>query len=424
MAKGNHLIIKQLIEHIFLFLILFFFLFELPVISGTTTRRLAIAISLIYLLFRLKKKDYRNCINSSRIILFTIFLSVAALILCVNQINVIKNVNYVYLEFHYFLYIYLYILIFSIFCLTAFRDINHFSIVYIVILLIQSIIIFYSLLNDEFRMSLYEHYYAGDDRFEQTVAKGTRIIGIGLHSSMGSVILSTGTFLLVLQKLNNRIGNLLFIISFLTISFSTALIGRTGLLMVVISFCFYIIYEKNKIHKSINITLLILLTFGIVSYILTVLDPVVAEILSNWITNAFRSEYQNEVASYIFNQGSPPLGVETILGTGVIRGYTPSGSIVNSDSGYLKYYSGIGVVGSFFYYYSLCLLLRSPKISMLKKFEKRLVLLLILTAFIIEYKEPYFQKYILAWFILVVEVLMVKSSLVHKSVTTQITTIN
>lgn len=392
----------KVIRFLYHLIFLFGFVVEFPMVSGLTTRRFAALIAIFILILRKEKtKEILACVNWSRfkyaIILFSICFVITLFhtMFSLNNIVTSEGGYTKAMEFHFYFYIILYIFIFSLFCVVEFENIKEFSMTWISLMLIESLAIYFATVNYAARLFLYTYFYTGDDRFSATIEFGSRVIGIGIHSSMGSVIMSTACILLVFLRLKDQIKQILFIVCYIMIVVATAFIARTGLIIEIVVLLYYGIINRNAKDIALNLILPAIIAVLGIMYMLTMLDTGVADKLGEWILGAVDKEYAGEVLETA--RGSGLLTDENALwGIGILRGKYGIQNF-HTDSGYIMTYTAIGAIGFICFYLAMLFLLLTPKLpndARIRYFYMGILLI----PFIIEYKEPYFFNYILAWF--------------------------
>jgi hypothetical protein len=171
--------------------------------------------------------------------------------------------------------------------------------------------------------------------------------------------------------------------------------------MAIVFVVFFLFKAKRKVAFSILIgsAILGMIIFLFGERVLDVLFAMNPEFRESW-------RYVFEIAFEIFihrgevgsvtavaNMPIPPLSVETLLGTGLVR--TAGANVTGSDSGYVQSYYALGLVMAAFFYLSLARVFlaylgRIP--------EKLLYGMLVAAMFLIEAKEPFIFKYIVPFF--------------------------
>lgn len=373
--------------------VLFFALFEFPLAGPLTSRKLAALFCILFLLINFKhlKSMVANCAKG-KYFGFVALMLACALIAQWNAIGIFKLSNNVYIEPHYYIWVILYYLVFPLYFTTSYKDIKEFAISYIAIMLLQSVVVFVAAANTPFRLFVYENFSTSDGRFDSTVYWGTRIVGIYLDSSFGSITMSLACILLVYLRLDGKIARTPFVLLYVVVLAATFFVGRTGLYLELIVLLAYLLLERDFSTKiSIGICVAVG-CLAALSVVLSKVDGEISKLIVNWATELFNEDTRTNTIDVLASMSVPPLSPQMVLGTNVTLGVLPDGSLMTSDSGYARTYSCIGVVGFALYYSSMLLLVKSwiPKSS---KPTRYFIALLAIIAFIIEIKEPYFMKY-------------------------------
>lgn len=374
-------------------IVLFFILFEFPLIGFITSRKLALIYCIWYSLLRVKAVEviFKQG-KKARLIVAIALLLCCALIAQWNSAGIyILSHNY-YIEAYYYIYIILYCLIFPIFLSIAFKDFKEFTFSYVLIMIAQSFVVFVAAGDSSFRLFIYDNFSTSDGRFDSTVYWGTRIVGVYLDSSFGSITLCLACILLIYLRLNQQVSRILFALCFAILTAATFLIGRTGFYIELLLIIVYIILEKDfgsKILVGVCIVALGLVTLNLV---LSSVNNDISTRLISWATELFNPETRTDTVDNLSSMSVPPFSSQLIIGTNVSRGVLPDGSVMSSDSGYAKTYTCIGVIGFMLYYTSLILLL-TTWMPRFRKSNYLLMVILIVIAIVIEIKEPYFMKY-------------------------------
>lgn len=374
-------------------IVLFFVLFEFPLVGPLTSRKLAALFCALFLIINFKKNNevISQCVKRRYIGFFALMIA-CALIAQWNEIGIFKLSSNVYIEPYYYIWIIVYYLIFPLYFCISYKNIKEFAISYIAIMLLQSMVVFSAAANTSFRLFIYENFSTSDGRFDSTVYWGTRIVGIYLDSSFGSITMSLACILLVYLRLDGKISRIPFIFLFVVILAATFFVGRTGLYLEIVILLAYLLLEREF---STKVLIGICVVVGCLVALSTVLSNVngeISKLIVGWATELFNEDTRTNTIDILTSMDVPPFSSQMILGTNVILGVLPDGSPMTSDSGYARAYSCIGVVGFALYYFGMLLLLRSwvPKPS---RPARIFIALLILIAFVIEIKEPYFMKY-------------------------------
>lgn len=401
---------KKILNFLFDFIILFGFLFECHFIGDSlTTRRLAAVIAFVYLVIhfnevtilfgQIRKKNFRRVLGAF------IFCSLLVLI-SKNDTSYSYNS---YFEVWYFVNIFLYVIIFPVFCFFRLKSVKYLVWLLSAILIVQAVVVFMSYISTPVRVFLYEFFYDGDDRFEQQIINGTRIMGIALHSSTGSITCSAIALLLSYATLKKDLPYLSYVILFSVLILMTLFIGRTGVLVEIVLFAFTLFFHPSKSIYKIGLLIPI---FALFLYSLTTIiassDSNTTETFVKWMTGLF-NEDRTDTFNAIKSDGFPSLTHEFIFGTGIMTGKTPEGVVLRSDSGYVRLYTSLGIVGGILYYWAFYNLFN---IARPKRYSSRIISLffslIIIIAYIIEYKEPFMMKYIFPWSIVITGLFIAK----------------
>lgn len=405
----------KIVRFLYHLIVLFGFVVEFPLMSGLTTRRFAALIAILTLVLRKEKtKEVLTCVNWSRFKYAMIFFSICLFITLFH--SMFPQIDAVFseggytkaMEFHFYFYIILYIFIFSLFCVVDFESIKDFSSTWICFMLIESLAIYYAAVNYSVRLFFYTYFYTGDDRFSTTIEYGSRIVGIGIHSSIGSVIMSTACILLVFLRLKDQIKQILFVVCYIIIVVATAFIARTGLIIEIVVLLYYGILSGKTKDIAFNLILPAILSVVGITYILSTIDAAVADKLGEWILGAVDKEYAGAVLERAKGSGSL-MDENALLGIGILRGRYGIQDF-HTDSGYIMIYTAIGAVGLICYYLAMLFLLLSPKLPH-TPIIRYFYIGILLIPFIIEYKEPYFLNYIFAWFMVTMMLFNAKDTL-------------
>lgn len=398
----------HIIRYIYNIIVLFGFIFEIPIVSFLTTRRISCIIAIIYLLVNYKKlRTIYALMDKKSIVNIVFLLSVPFLLTVIYSLGIVRDTTSIYLEPWFFLNLLIYVLLFAIYCVIEFEDVKSFLFVYLSCFVIQVIFVFWAVIDSNMRLLLYNLFYFGDDRFEDAIENGKRIMGIKLYGAEGSVICSTSIVLLTYCYLKNYIKVIVYFVFFIVLFGMTLFIGRTGVFIELLCVFYAILFGKrvNRLMVFILVVISVILIGFFLSEILSHAEN--GEYLFRWMLNAFTNEGRDATLNGI-NRTLPPFSTEFIFGTMVMFGKTSSGIIVDSDSGYIRMYSSLGIIGSIFFYLGILSLYRIVKINKNEKLIKCFFLLLIIISFIIEYKEPFILKYVFSYIILVVTLFSAK----------------
>lgn len=391
--------IGKIISYIYYFLILFGFLIEFPLVWGLTTRRVSLIVALFSI--AMKRREFKEVISNINLKRYRLFVFLFFICFCISFFHSLsistRDDGYTkQFELQFYLYIYLYVLVFSLYCKIVFDSIKSFALVWLPIILIEACSVFLALSNNAVNI-FFNMIFASDDRFLTSAEHGTRIVGLGVVGAPGSVVMSTGIILLVLMGYKRFIHQLLFYTLLVFIFVATLFVGRTGVVIEVVTLCFgsFLLGRKKDVFGLVFVGIA---SLAVLIFIFEGMDSSIAAKFQDWMMGWISSESRNRTLEGAVGTGLPPL---SLFGFGIMRGYAGSGSYFVADSGYIITYIANGIIGFACYYIALYNLLRLPKIE-LRQNERLFFYLLVLIAFVIEYKEPFFLKYIYAWFILTV----------------------
>lgn len=401
-TKKKHFSVSSICRYAYLWLVTFLFVSEFPLAMGFTTRRVALVLALVTLL--VKKEQTMAVWKLLKIKNVKAFFLLLLGVFLINLIHSLTRIDYshaiTYSEPWYYAYIVLYILVFSIYCAVEFRNQREFVCVLVGVLLFQTLIVVQGLLDPTFRMYIYENFYAGDDRFEDTVEEGTRLMGIGLVGADGSVKFASAALALMAYKLSSGLKNSLFWLGYSLLIIGTLFVGRTGVLIELALVLVLIIYSENKVRNMLIIAFFSCIVVYSLKTLLSSLDGFVGERILDWLTEGFYSGKRSSINEGILQGGLPPFSVDLIFGTGLDTGYKVGGIRYSSDSGLIRNYVANGIVGFILYYMAIFKLLTALKMNAVPSRIRQFFYVCIAIAFFIEYKEPFMMKYIFPWCIM------------------------
>lgn len=405
----THKYIEKALIFLFDFLMFFCFLFEFRLGIGVTTRRVVLMIAVLYVLKHIGRFKKKICILPQKAILLSICtILLVALIVLINRVNyrtVSKNTN---MNMRYILYIVFYVYFFAMYCICRFDSAVSLCKTYIAVIRFQSFAVFGAALNTDFRVFLFKNTLAdqyAEDMLEAVLA-GSRICGIQLMASAGSLTLCTGCILLLYLIINNYISNRYFLLNFGMIAAATMLIGRTGFYMEILLFPVYLIGYKSH-RKYVSLAAAALLMIMVLSCAAGRLDRWVIAYYKRWIGEIFYSDRLRQTLQWIGASKVPAFSKEMLLGTNVLKGILPTGFIMGADSGYARMYCAIGLIGCILYYGSFFIVYMAMACKIKNRKNRIYYLVCVLFTFIIEYKEPFFMKYFFPFIILVIGMFMV-----------------
>ena len=378
---------------------LFFFISNVG-FGFITTRRISLLVMLISLL--LHYKDFvciAKCINQKRLrtsmflFLIVIFISLFHLLL------IIPNPNDTYFTPREIITTIFNVFLFGLWCKVEIKDFKRFAYVALSVIIVQCFASFFALAYQPFRIFVAEHFMS--DSYQERAYNviynwGGRTAGIGIAWSSGSLILSCGCVLLVLLRMKNMIGTLLFMMLYFIIVVATLFMGRMGVIVEGLVFLYYITTGKKKLQYFIFLFLAVLGLFWAIDYVIALLG--LPEEMRDWMMAIFKKDEVESVNSGVVSGDIPPLDVDYIFGTGITLGHY-KGLNFTADSGLIRNYTSIGVVGSFCYYLAFLLLMLSPIDRGESKTIKYFFLFNVIVIIACDYKEPYLGMNEVPWFL-------------------------
>ena len=384
----------------FLSLVLFLFFFEWNLFSFLTTRRAAIVISLLYLVLSRKTKMRIKSFFFFKHTKYSLFLLIPLLFNIIVNLELEKISTNDYFEPIHFVNLFLYIFVFSLFVIVYVDNPFDFCYAVVLIITIQSIFVYGSLTNYSFRMWLFRNFYNGDNRFDRFVENGSRIMGLALYSSLGSIAMLCGLISLLYLIRKRKINTFLFTFLYAFILIATAFIARTGFYFGIIILVPYLFtFKKGFFAKVFSVSLVGLVAMYLFfNYLSSKVDAGQWNYLLNWMGEIFNSDTRFKTINAVSESPIPPLTIETFFGTGILRGVTDSGIEIANDSGYVEMYASLGLINAILFYSCFILIFVSLIRSMQK--DKVFFTILLVVMFVIEFKEPYIRKYTYTTFLL------------------------
>ncbi len=385
------------------FIILLGFLVEYQLTSVITTRRLSMIVAILSIIINWKKcKNLFVYVNPKRYRLFITFFFICFAISLFHSMSPYSH-NDVYtrhFELYYYLYIFLYVFVFSLYCTISFNSFKSFATVWLSVIILEAGSVFLALSDNSVNI-LFNTLFAADERFEISTRNGSRIIGLGIMGSQGSVVLSTGVILLILLRYKRAISQLLYYTLLIFIFTATLFVGRTGVIVEVVVLIFGS-FLNGKVKDMCLLTFAGITTLFLLSFILQNLDSTIAERFQEWMMGAVTKDTRDGTIDTVIGSGIPILNnADLFFGLGIMRGYDGNGHFYRTDSGLLMTLMANGIVGFICYYLAMLNLLLLPKMKIIFK-ERLFFLLLIFISYFIEFKEAFFLKYIYAWFVLTI----------------------
>lgn len=381
--------INNIIATLYQFAMLFGFIANIQM-GFLTTRRVAIFISILVIILKHQKaklifKNMKSTIKTSFIL-----LSVCFFITLFHVSSIVPMPMVQYFEPRDVVTLVVGVLAMGIWSGLEIKSFEKFAQLIVAFVLVQSICTFISAVNQPFRIYVAEHFMDESyvNRSQQVIyGMGGRAAGIGLAWSMGSLVLAFGCMMLIALKMESKIRTIWFGIIYAIVFGATALMGRTGMIVEVLMLLYYGISSKSY-RNVFLLTAIAVVSVFVLNQVLSYYDAFMAEITREWILQFMDSDKVGDINNQVSGGGIPDFSSDFIFGTGQILGkygrYT-----FDADSGYVRSYTSIGVVGMFCYYIGMFLMLITPIKKGIPKNMRNFLYVGILVLFVVEYKEPY-----------------------------------
>lgn len=379
----NHLVIKTLLIFLLIFDISFKFL---PFIS---TGKIVFLIMAVWYFFEVKKVS-KFSIYSWGIISLYCFIVFYNILLYVTN-GFLDNTALLRI-----IYFVLYSLVLSTIFSNFFNSKKEFMLTFTLATFIQSLFVIVSWLSPEYRLFV-------DSILVQTgnlsLLNDSRPPGfMNSAGAKASVLLALGgSFSLYLFLNEKKSNNFVFILMYFILAIATFIVGRTGLVvLLVLSVLLLIINAKHYLAfiKKIGITAIVF------SSVVLIANQIVDENFQQnidekkrWVTEEFSSGLSNSpTVTVLSNMTIKPLGIDTLVGTSLIR--LPEGQ---HDSGYIQTYHSMGLIFAFLFYFTVFshLIMSSSSKENYNFIKKNFMFIFALVAalFIVEIKEPFLLSY-------------------------------
>lgn len=383
-------------------LILFHLIFEFPLGMGLTTRRIAAFAAIVYLaLHKAGVKQMRKIIPEREFLLSVCGFAAVAGIVILNRIYYPLQNGNTYMYVRYLIYIILYVYVAAFYCMARFDSLLQFSNVYVSIMLFQSVCVFAAFFSRDLRMFFYtlteQQQFPGE---KEAVFAGSRICGFQLMAAGGSLILCTGCLLLTCLVINKRIRNTVYLVLYMILCSATMLIGRTGFYAEILLLIFYAVLYRSR-NKYAGMVFLGIAALCVAGFLTLYLKGWMLSYYKRWIGEIFIPQRLQQTLQAIVSSGIPPFTIEMIFGTNVLTGTLPNGVSVWNDSGYFRMYCAVGIIGCLFYYGAFLWSYLSIAVRIHIRKNRIFFCLCSAVSFVIEFKEPFFNKYFFAFIVLV-----------------------
>ena len=382
---------------IFQFIMLFGFIANIK-IGPITTRRFMMLIALLYLinnwnivknLIGLIKPSIKICL----LLLFGCFFialmhSGGATSSEINKYFSTREVTTLVLG----------ITIMAFWCAVEIKSFDKFAKLIVAVILLQSICTFISAVYQPFRIYVAENFMTESyiERSENIIyGYGGRAAGLGIAWSMGSLVLAYGCFMLIALKLKEEISMLWFGVCYAVILGATALMGRTGLLAELVFLIYYGILG-GKVKNMFALMFVAVGSVFVINQVLSMYDAYVAEVTQEWMLQITDEDKVESINGAVVRGGFPDFNKDFIFGTGLQLGHYGVYNFA-ADSGYIRTYTSIGVVGMVCYYGGVLFLLISTLSKRVSSNMKKLFWVGAAVLYVVEYKEPFIGMTVYAW---------------------------
>lgn len=292
----------------------------------------------------------------------------------------------------YFLGLAISLLGFSFIMSRIFRSFEEFCKVQLGLILCQACVALVCRVSLPVSYFFFENFTSGG---HWTLADGIRRrVRVPIFGSIGAIaswvmflgLIACGYLLVKTKKIR-------YIFCYGIILFSMLFVGRTGLYLGILFLGFiflYLIFTDRRAAKGI----LILGAIGIVlvaAFLIFTPDIPLKHQMIDWVGEIFVSGFGHKSTMGILREmGIPPLSWETFWGTSIFFGLTKGmKTLCISDSGYIRNYMAMGLVGSLVYYVGIYGLIFTNIRRVDDKLKRRLLWCLMFFVVLAEYKEPF-----------------------------------
>lgn len=371
-----------------------------------TSLRLTLLIALIVIIFKYKEVfKLIKSLNRSKLRVSLLLLGGLLLITLFHSFGS-HNIDYEYFDAADVIIIIVSMLIMGAWAGVTFHSFERFAWILVAVGLVQSLCVFGTAVNPEFKYFITEHFF--DERFAEKANSAfmeniARSFGIGIAWSSGSLVLAYCCFALVGLRLEKKINMLWFGVLFAIIAGATAFVGRSGFIVEIGLLLFYGIFT-GKVRSIFAVISVVIIGLIVFNKVMSYLNPFVAESTQRWMLGFMDSDKVSHTNEGIIKGGFPEFSSIFIFGTGVEFGQY-NGQSFYADSGYIKSYTSIGVVGMICYYIGILYLLISTFPKRQHKMHRFFLWMAIAAIYLVEYKEPFIGMFVYTWMIFVMGLL-------------------
>ena len=297
------------------------------------------------------------------------------------------------------IYFGLYVFVLPLFFSEIFSSVEEFVSCFAWSGILQSIIVYLQYFFQPFREFLNTHFVESGNVSFLRIDRAT---GLGAEGATLGFFLSISMFSCAYMVYKNRNVSL-YTSMYIIIFVASSLASRTGMIIGV-AFASIVLVGLIK-NGAMNIVKLLFAAIPTV-YILTfLLLKCVTDArllyMQNWLQNVFNKDEGSTINS-LSSMEIPPITVLTILGNGIRRGTLSDGTIVQNYIGFVQSYVALGLIVAVFFYIKLCEII-VKRVSIVNDKTKRVfIYILLIVSFLLEFKEPFFLKYIVVFYIMMI----------------------
>lgn len=381
--------------------LIFSFLFDVNFIAipGLTTGRISL-VFLLMLSVLFKFKVSRSCLNALAVVSFVFFVCFLQYLGSGDSTQISRIIWFA-----------LYGIVTPMLLVQTLKDPKEFFHLITIACVLQAFIAIFSFINPTIKAMLYDLviFTANFDENQTLRAVALSSVGGASLSVVQSFGVISGLFLFKYYSPKFMQGVFLFVGIFV-ITLSTLIIGRTGLVVSLISILGYFLSFKMK-PKTFTVVASVFILFTQIDLIrltdklMKDVDGFNIELFTAWIENAF-SIKNNATTEDLSSMPIPPISFETIIGTGRVADPVLGVNASGHDSGYIQAYYSMGLVLAILFYLSYAYFLSKAIRS--SNFPTFYVLLPLV--FLLEVKEPFIFQYTLPFFVLSSILVVTKTS--------------
>ena len=396
--------IFKILPFIYQFVMIFGFIANVNFMGPLTSRRIVIFVAVIEIIIRWGEARllFRPDFKKMRIAL--VFLFGCYLITFFHSLGAIHSEFSRYFSPRSLVVMLIGVYALGVWCLLEFKTLERFLKVLVAVIILQSFFTYISAVYQPFRIYVAEHFMSDSylDRSQNVVyGYGGRAAGVGIAWSMGSLVLAYGCFALVILRRYSYLNTLWFAAFYAIIMGATALMGRTGLVAELALLLYYGVSEGkgisiSKVRNVLGLVIVAFLTVFILGKVFSRYEAGVAESTQEWMMAFTDMERVESISNNVVDEGFPPFSLDFVFGTGLMLGQYEQ-YFFTADSGYIRSYTSVGVVGMFLFYMGVLCLILSTIYKRVPKTSRRLMWVGILILYVVEYKEPFILMTVYVW---------------------------